>query len=279
MGRNKIFAFWEPADGVPGYVRACMRTWKYIPDSDIELLDFKSIRDWLTDDEFEQVTCRKMTLAKQSDCYRATLVNKYGGFWLDADTVITPAIADSEIFGSGDMAEAVMFGRRPPAGEGGTVHMHGAFVRAVAPHTEFLRAWAAAIPPRVATFRRYADNPLLRLVSRRGWRECRSWDYCVNAVTVPLVEKMSERQIRLLDEDAFGVCPERLVGRDGAKNQIYRDYYFGPASADEVEVTLAATKGMILLHNSWTPPEYLRMDEDEFLRTDTRLAAMLRKLL
>ena len=42
---------------------------------------------------------------------------------------------------------------------------------------------------------------------------------------------------------------------------------------------LSSNKGIILLHNSWTPQKYKDMSKEEFLTTDTLLAKLLIKIL
>lgn len=277
----RVFTFWEPREKIPGYLRACMRTWNLIPNAEVVVLDFKSMRDWLTPAEFEQATCGRMTLAKQSDCYRAVLLEKYGGVWLDADTVITPGIADSGLFSGGVVpaSEVVMFGHRHSRGRNGDVGVHGAFILAHRPHAGFLKAWAGEIPPRVAEFRRFSGNLLLRILKRKRWRICRRWDFCVNAIIDPLVARMPESQIGLLDSEQFGVFPETAVRRPGDDDRMaYRRYHFEPC-AEGAEDALKASKGVIMLHNSWTPDEFMRMDEKEFLASGTRLARILWALL
>ena len=39
------------------------------------------------------------------------------------------------------------------------------------------------------------------------------------------------------------------------------------------------TKGIIMLHNSWTPDIYKKMSEEEFLKTDNTLSNLFKELL
>ena len=38
-------------------------------------------------------------------------------------------------------------------------------------------------------------------------------------------------------------------------------------------------KGILMLHNSWTPLKYKKMSEEEFLHQDIMLAHLLRRIL
>ena len=271
----RVFTFWEPVECVPGYLRACMRTWNRIPNAEIVLLDFKTIGDWLSADEIAAVTCPKLSLPKQADCYRALLLNRYGGIWLDVDTIVTPAVGRSGLFDFADGAEVRMFGTRCMKGVPGAVGLHGAFIAARRPHTAMTEAWSAVLPGRVERFRRYSSNPLLRIFRRSVWRECRSFDYCLNAVLNPLVRELGENDVQVLDRDEHGVFPECRDASRRPRNEAYRDYYF---TSGDPQHALTMSRGVILLHNSWTPERFLRMSETEFLATDTRLAGILRAI-
>lgn len=276
MGKTRIFAFWEPKTAVPGYIRACMRTWNLVPDSETVLLDFDSIGEWLPQEELDAVTCRGLSLPKQADCYRALLLNRYGGIWLDTDTVVTPEIAQSGVLGTGE-EDVVAFGLRPEDRQLEHVHVFGCFFNVRRPHVPFTEAWASVLPERMATFRRFRRNPLLRLLRRGEWRKCRSYDYCLNSIVNPLALSLDERQLSLLDEKAFGVHPEIMAeGHPARRSDAYREYYFRPGDPTPA---LEASKGLLLLHNSWSPESFRNMDESEFLRTDVRLAGILKALL
>ena len=272
----KVFTFWEPRNKMPGYIRACLGTWRFIPNAEVVVLDYETIKDYLPEDLFRACTCRSMSLAMQSDAYRALLIERHGGVWLDADTVVLPQIVDSDILSG--RAEVTMFSRFGGVGNG-VAFPAGAFIHAIAPHAAFMRRWAEAIPDRVAEFARYSGNPFLRLLSRPRWRIVRKWNYCVNAIIDPLVEHMSEREFLLLDMDKYGVFPECTTLSECSNYEYacrYEQYYFSPGNAQE---TIKASSGLIMLHNSWTPADFRAMSEDEFLSSDVRLAALLRQVL
>ena len=84
-----IFTFWEPHEKIPGYILLCIKTWKkYLPDYQIHILDYETSKIYLGETLFSQITCRNMSLPLQADAIRVALLKKYGGFWLDADTII-----------------------------------------------------------------------------------------------------------------------------------------------------------------------------------------------
>ena len=271
--KTRIFTFWEPKDKMPGYLRACMRTWRFIPDSEIVLLDNRTLGDWLPQDEIDSVRCSKLILAVQADCYRALLLNRHGGIWFDVDTIVTPAIADEDgLLDAGKGADVTAFGRRPSSPTAGDGALYGCYFNALRPHTDMFESWTSQLPQRVSMFRRYANNPLLRLFGRKAWRKCRRWNYCLNDILDPLSYELNNRQLCLLDETTFHVHPELSCQEAERAREKYERYYFSPGDPAEA---LSQSKGLILLHNSWTPEKYRLMSETEFLKTDTRLAAIL----
>ena len=87
--KNKIFTFWEPKNNIPGIIRLCINTWKkFLPSYKIIILDFKKAENYLGKSLFEEIICKNLSLMVQSDAIRVAILNKYGGIWLDADTII-----------------------------------------------------------------------------------------------------------------------------------------------------------------------------------------------
>ena len=85
-----IFTFWEPHEKMPGYLKLCIKTWKkFLPDYDIKVLDYKNVKDYLGENLFSNIICKTMPLKIQADAIRVALLKKFGGIWLDADTIIT----------------------------------------------------------------------------------------------------------------------------------------------------------------------------------------------
>ena len=87
--KKNIFTFWEPVEKMPGYLKLCMKTWKkFLPDYKIIILDYKSLKNNLGESLFNDIICKNMSLAVQADAIRVALLNKYGGVWIDTDTII-----------------------------------------------------------------------------------------------------------------------------------------------------------------------------------------------
>ena len=273
MSKKRIFTFWEPRKNIHGYISLCMRTWKiFLPDYEVVVLDWQNLDRYLTPNEIGAVLCKEMTLAMQSDCLRCAILLKYGGIWMDADTILTHRI-DTLLNREG----CLFIGRQ----ELGRRVNYGAFIVANAPGSQFLLSWYSSLLPRICEARRYHLNPLLRVFCRSKWRKIRRWDYCMNAIIDPLCNEQGERLgYQFVDKDDIGAMPEFRLRRNPrfaalSAAQLYRKYWFEKPEA-EVE---GGSGGVVLLHNSWTPKSFRDMSEDEFLSCNVRMACLLRQIL
>ena len=107
LKKKKIFTFWEPRDKIPGYLKLCIKTWKkFLPLYKVIILDYQSSKDLLGEELFSKIICKNMSLPIQADAIRVALLNKYGGIWLDTDTVIL----NSEFINKFTNYELGMFG-------------------------------------------------------------------------------------------------------------------------------------------------------------------------
>ena len=269
MNMKKVFTFWEPKENVPGYVRLCMETWKgCLPGYETIVLDYDSLGDWLTEDEQKAILCKKMTLAMQSDCIRCAILKKHGGIWMDADTVLVKPLD-----GRFSAADCAIVARRQ---DGHLVH-YAAYINAAKPEAKFLADWHKALVPRVAKAEAFRSSWLKRLLHHEEWKLIRRWNYCVNAIIDPLADTADPKDYAWIDKDAiFAVPEEELMATGLDAVAAYQKYWFKPGAIDDV---LNRCAGMIMLHNSFTPDSYRAMTSDEFIATDTRLAALLRHLL
>lgn len=264
---NKVFTFWEPKKKMPGYIRLCLETWKNcLPGYETVVLDYESLGNYLTSEEQEAVRCPDEPLAQQSDCIRCALLKKYGGIWLDADTLLTRPL-DNRFFG----AEVSMVVRR----ESGGLVNYGAYIYAAHAGAQVINEWYRQLLPRVAKARQLRRSWWRRILDRRDWKAINQWNYFENAILDPLTAQAAEEAYMGIEKDEIGAFPEESLLAASGPFDAYVRYWFSPG---ESEAALRDCAGMIMLHNSWTPRVYREMSADEFLKTDTRLAAVLRRL-
>lgn len=90
MIKKRIFTFWEPQTFIPPYLQLCMETWKkFLPDYEIIVLDYSNLDAWLDKDFYPEVLYKHFSLPIQADAIRCAILKKYGGIWMDVDTIIT----------------------------------------------------------------------------------------------------------------------------------------------------------------------------------------------
>lgn len=263
---QKIFTFWEPKDKVPGYVQLCMQTWKkFLPETEVVICDYESIREYLSEQEFREVDFRKMSLAKQSDAIRCALLKKHGGIWMDADTIITSPAAMQNL----QQGECCMINN------GEKHNLYGAYIYTAKAECEFINQWHEQLVPRITAYKKAWKFRHFRFLFHRAWKKMKSWDYCVNAIINPIARRMSAPQLVELNSEELRVTPERCDNQQG-KSPIdsYIHYWFTnrPFAADE-------QPGIIFLHNSWTPKHYRDMEASTFIDQDIPLAKLLKHLL
>lgn len=267
---KKVFTFWEPKDAMPGYVQLCMETWRRcLPGFEVVVLDFKSLGDYLSAAEIEEISCPRESLAKQADCIRCALLRKHGGIWLDADTILTKPL--DERFRSADVT---MVARQ---GEGGRM-IYGAYIHAAHSETRVISEWHRQLLPRVEKSRQMSASWLRRWLDRHTWKVVRRWGYFENDILDPLTARLESPDFAWLDKDEVGAFPEEALLADGSVQSPFDAYVRYWFSIGEAEVALKDCAGLIMLHNSWTPETFRRMSAEEFLLTDTRLAKLLRML-
>lgn len=83
-----IWSYWEnkPGSTRPEYIDLCLETfYKHNPDFKINILNEKTLYDYLPNIRQD---INKLSLAHKSDYIRIVLLEKYGGIWLDADTIV-----------------------------------------------------------------------------------------------------------------------------------------------------------------------------------------------
>lgn len=92
---NKIiWMYWEtlPGKKKPGYIDLCINSVKHNckKDFDIIVLDEKKILDYLP--EIKNINFSQLNLPQKVDYYRYSLLEKYGGVWIDADILVLKSI-------------------------------------------------------------------------------------------------------------------------------------------------------------------------------------------
>lgn len=87
---DNVFCFWEGP--MPEYVELCMRTWNF----PYILLNYHNINDYV---KIDIKKAKRFTLPQISDIVRAHVLKKYGGYWLDCDSIVLGQLPNVNIMG------------------------------------------------------------------------------------------------------------------------------------------------------------------------------------
>lgn len=259
--RMKIFTFWEPVENMPEYIKLCIDTWrKFLPEYEIIILDYKTLDKWLGKDYYDKILYKKFSLPKQADAIRCALLSKYGGIWMDADTIITSSKVRDLLKNSSDFT---------------IVGKHIAFIVANT-NSKILEKWQKGIFNNLREFK-YCRK-IYKLFCKKKYKLINRWDYLGNGILDKFLENATEKEFYSIDASQNSIFPEKVWNNDPEMKprELYTDFYFNNSfSLDFLEKNC----GMILLHNSWTPDEYKNMTQEKFLEQDITLAKILKKVM
>ena len=269
--KNKgfIFTFWEPKDQIPGYLKLCMQTWKkFLLDYQIVLLDYKLVEEMIGEPLFNSIICKEMPLAVQADAIRVALLYLYGGIWIDTDVIIL----NKKLFEKIQNYELVI------SREEKTKHNFIAFIYAKK-GSIIMYEWLIKIIDNVRIYKNYFINNKYTKLNKKYKKKSKSINYLGNYIIDPLLRKKTDNKFLFLDIEKINVFPERILPPNGTLRyfiQSYLDFYF---SNGDIKSIIKNTKGLIFLHNSWTPKKYKNMSEKEFLKQDILLSKLLAKII
>lgn len=103
----------------------------------------------------------------------------------------------------------------------------------------------------------------------------KNWDFLGNAILNKYLQ--TKYGYFKIDRDEINALPETKYNGD-LQNLVenYQSFYFNNDFSAQV---MKDTKGIILLHNSWTPRKFLVMNEREFLEQNNTLSSILKTIL
>lgn len=259
----RLFTFWEPKEKMPAYIRLCMQTWKkFLPECEVVLLDYSNLEEWLGKDVYDEILFRDFSLPKQADAIRCALLKKYGGLWLDADTILTsPQVKDYLMIDS----ELVMISK------------HLAFIKANN-NSKIIADWYNQIQYNLKFYKdvKYRNNAVQKILHPRRYRRVENWDYLGNYILHKMLKTKNKKKFFSIDRMEINALPELNNKNNDNLVENYQNFYFENDYSQDV---IKNTKGIILLHNSWTPQPFLQMNEEEFLSRNNTLSNVLKTVL
>jgi len=198
-----IFTFWEPNENIPGYIKLCIKTWKKIlPEYEIIILDYNNVRDYLGENLFDTIICKNMSLQMQSDAIRVAILKKYGGIWMDADTILINRYFFNEFKNN----ELVMIGDEKFK----TQHIGFIFASL---NSTILHEWLNKIIVNINFFKQINNVTKKSLILNQ-------WDYLGNQIIDPLIKNFSCNKFFRLDKNKINAFPELKYFRNSSLSVI-----------------------------------------------------------
>lgn len=143
--------------------------------------------------------------------------------------------------------------------------------------SKIIKEWAEEIPNRVKKYKNYKRLKLLfKLFKKRQYRETKHWAYFGNKILDPLIENSYDDSFFILDKNNINSLLENEIIDENSPKNRYQKFYFENC---DYKQALEKNKGVIYLHNSWTPKEYKEMSEQDFLNSNVTLAQLLKEIL
>ena len=270
-GKKYIFTYWEPHYKIPGYLRLCILTWKkFLPEYDIKILDYYGVKQYLGESLFSKILYKNPSRSVQADAFRVALLKKYGGIWMDTDTIVL----GREFLKQLKDSELVMFGDE----KNKTQHIGFIFA---SNNSIMINEWMKQIIKNVKEYRNFLS--MKKNLSDVNWKKesekVNFWNFLGNGIIDPLLKNITDNKLYLrLDKYKTNIFPElKYFENISMKNEEkYRAFYFQKA---EPKNRINNHSGIILLHNSWTPKIYRKMTAKRFLKNDILLSKLLSQIL
>lgn len=242
-------------------MKLCIKTWiKFLPDYEINILNMKNLKNYIGETLYSNIIYKKLPLPIQADAIRVALLKKYGGIWMDTDIIIT----NGDFLKKLNNFELVMIGDEKIKSQ------HIGFIYA-SKNCHIMSAWLKEIINRINTYR--GAN-----IKFQKKKKSIKWNYLGNGIIDGLLKNNTNKNFFILNKNEMNAFPEVKYYERSSLNNMkkYKRFYFHKGDAPKI---LKNVKGIILLHNSWTPLKYKNMSEKQFLSQNILLSNMLEYLL
>ena len=258
---KRVFMYWVDKVGrsIPAYIQLCLQTWfEHIPDLELVVINHDNLVEWVGD-VIDMKRFLRLSLPMQSDIVSYQLLAKYGGIFMDADTIITRDIFEEVAMI--DPHKLVAFGYP------NTHSIHVAILMSLLPNNKLITS--------------AADMALERLNSATMASLVRpDWDYFSNDIFTTLLNDGELRTLlHVLDRTETGNILESHYFQDMDTYEQYQIFYFAPHEIRLENVLEKIRFGAISLHNSWTPDGYKALTLDGVLESATMMSAIIRYAL
>ncbi len=252
--KNNVFAFWESDEEIPAYLELCKKTWhKNIPNCEIHIINYNNINQYI-EGIYNLESLKKIPLAMQSDIISAAILEKFGGLFLDIDSVVTDDLF--KIFNTISTEKLIAFGNERKA-------IHIAVLYSKKPNNRILREWRKGAQEKLRI-----DIPIKM-----------NWDYFGNSIVEPFFNNPEYyKDCYIIERAISGNILEADTMKEYESTNLmkYRFFYFNKIFNLKPEVMDFIKSGVVSLHNSWTPVEIKKIKNIEvFLDTKMPIVDLL----
>ena len=198
-----------------------------------------------------------MKMKVQADAIRVAILKKYGGIWIDADTILLNSSFIKKFYGY----------------ELATLSYHIGFIYA-SKNSIIISKWLRKIIKRVNIYKKV----LSRNFTKEQYSYFNRGDYLGNAIfNSKIVKECKGRKYLQINALKMFALPEKIFIKHNIPNYVkYKMFYFSPGNPNKI---IDNSQGIIMLHNTWTPYKYKKMPKEEFLKQNILLAYLLRKII
>lgn len=196
----------------------------------------------------------------QADAIRVAILKKYGGIWMDTDTIVINT----------------RFIKRFYDYELVTLSYHIGFIYA-SKNSIFISKWLRKIIKGVNIYKK----ALSRNLTKENFNDLNREDYLGNLFFNSIDKECKGKELLQINALKIFAFPEKILIKKNIKAQLkYQRFYFSKGNPKNIiDKIIDNSKGIIMLNNSWTPDKNRKMSKKEFLKQDILLAHLLRKII
>lgn len=251
-----VYTFWEPREKIPYYIQLCMKTWeKFLPNTEIVLLDYKNIREYVDIDELGEVLLSgRFSLRQVSDALRVLLLAKRGGVWMDTDTIVLNSDIE-KYFLPDEQNRTIFFGNATSRAP------HIAFIN-TPPAAKCINLWLEFIKERIQTLTPETVIDSLFLSNT-----------FINSYSKNHADEIEILDRRLVMPE-LKIIPKSEDLTQQSRMEAHQNYYH-KQNRHLADVGV----DMVMLHNSWVPGFYRNYSPEDWLRCDCTLTNILAEAL
>ena len=253
----KIYTYWVNQNNqqTPIYIRMCIKTWeKYIPDLKLIVINEKNVSEYLSGD-IALDSFNKLSLPQQSDVVSVAVLSKFGGVFIDADTIMTKDVTDYIL----DKRSNVFYSFGYPD----KYAIHLAIMWCMEKNNPILVRWYETIKSKMEGLPKYIK-----------------WDYVGNSIIKDILnEEEYKEHFEIIDRSSSGNIIESVFRPSVDSFKAYTEFWFGSETTSPEEIINKANAGAISLHNSWTPYDFKRKSLEDVIDSNNTLSGLLCYLL